>query len=69
MAARRRHRWPKCSASGKLRYRTSADAVEALRHAQSAVWFADVLGGETSHRERRCYGCPACGGFHLTSMT
>jgi len=66
--AARRHRWPKCSASGKLRYRTHQDAVEALHRAHGAVWAAGAFGGSTGHRERRCYDCSSCGGYHLTSL-
>lgn len=46
--------------SGKIRYRTEEQAVEAL-----AVIRAQP---RTNHTPVRAYACPACGGHHLSSM-
>ncbi|MFI5356914.1 MAG: hypothetical protein ACHQ4G_06240 [Opitutales bacterium] len=46
----------KLSCSGKRRYRTQGDALDA----------AMLVGVE---RQRRAYLCPWCGLWHLTSIT
>lgn len=58
--ARRRPRLParRCP-SGKRRFRDHREAVAALAVARSS-W-------SSRRRERRCYECPECRGWHLTS--
>lgn len=51
-----------CEHSGKRRYRDHARAQDALR---AASW--EGVGGNPRRHECRSYGCPTCGGGHLTS--
>jgi hypothetical protein len=54
-----------CPASGKTRFRDHSEAVGALHTAAVAREFS---GGTTRRQECRCYSCPACHGWHLTSQ-
>ncbi|MGH3839065.1 MAG: hypothetical protein ACRDSF_25720 [Pseudonocardiaceae bacterium] len=49
--------------TGKHPYATEADARDALL----ATRVAAALRDNTRRRERRCYACPDCGHWHLTS--
>jgi hypothetical protein len=70
MASARRHRYPQCRRSGKIRYRWHADAVQALQLARRQAQLALLRGAATVHRhEKRIYRCGACGGWHLTSRS
>jgi hypothetical protein len=62
----RRHTWPTCPATGKVRLGEAKDVRLALR---TAAWAraATTNGVGTSRREVRGYSCPACNGYHLTS--
>jgi len=64
----RRHTWPTCPATGKVRLGEPKDVRLALR---AAAWAraaaATTDDGGTSRREVRGYRCTACNGYHLTS--
>lgn len=58
-----RHECPICDLSGKRRYRDQSQARDALG---VAAWQRAT--GNRRRRECRVYRCPACGGWHLTSV-
>ncbi len=49
--------------TGKLGYATEAEARDALLSTRIAA----ALGTSGRRREQRCYVCPNCGHWHLTS--
>ncbi len=51
--------------SGKHPYATAADAQGALLSTRIAA----ALHGNTKRREQRCYACPHCGHWHLSSSS
>lgn len=53
--------------SRKVRFRDHDEAISALHQATNARRYAEVAGLESRRREVRCYECPACRGYHLTS--
>lgn len=52
-----------CEATGKRRFRDHREAVRVLHTAVNAR-----SRGEDERRERRCYDCKECNGWHLTSQ-
>lgn len=69
MSSRRARKFPTCPATGKTRFRTHTDAVEALHAAADARYRAEHEPATTKNANIRCYDCDACGGWHLTSRT
>lgn len=53
--------------SRKVRFRDHDEAISALHKASNARNIAQAAGAETRRLEIRCYECPACRGYHLTS--
>lgn len=54
--------------TGKKRFRDHRDAVSFLHHAKTARSAAERDGASTKLSVVRCYECPACRGFHVTSQ-
>ena len=54
--------------TGKKRFRDHRDAVSFLHHAHNARGVAARDGASTKLAVVRCYECPACRGFHVTSQ-
>src|SRR5262245_14268614 len=57
----------KCPVSGKLRFRDAREAKRAIQNAASSRRKAGEDGVPCRRRERRCYECDECQGWHLTS--
>lgn len=60
----RRHRFPTCPETGKVRFGEHKDATQALRLARISAG-RDLA---SRRREARSYRCGSCRGWHLTSM-
>lgn len=70
--SRRRFGAPKkrhtlCRPGGKIRYRDSKSAAQALRTLRAMAAAADADGADHTIAVCRHYKCPACKGWHLTS--
>lgn len=63
----KKHRYPRCTATGKLRYGEHKDATEAVRTARRERRTAELNGGRCVNRVDRSYSCQHCGGWHTTS--
>lgn len=62
------HGLPVCpDGKKKLRFRSREQAQAALVQAKHARATALALGRPTRRNEQRCYQCPVCSGWHLTS--
>jgi len=68
MPSSRSHKFPRCEATKKVRFRTHRDVVSALRGAASVRFRADRDGASCTNRTVRAYECSACRGWHLTSQ-
>lgn len=68
-ASRRRckHRFPRCSTTGKVRYGERKDARLALEDCRRLA-AASAICGVTRRTECRSYRCASCSGWHLTSQ-
>lgn len=64
----RKHRFPLCPSTGKIRYHERNDATYAVRSARRMRSRAAVHGGSCTNRVERSYRCPDCLGWHLTSQ-
>lgn len=64
----RGHQLPKCSASGKRRYRDFRQAQDGLISTRRARQFDEFCGRESNRHEARIYQCPTCLGWHCTSQ-
>jgi hypothetical protein len=56
-----------CRLSGKRRFRDHLEAMKAIRRADCTRKAAAEDGVPCRRRERRCYECEQCKGWHLTS--
>jgi hypothetical protein len=65
--SRRNHIYPRCPATGKVRFGEHKDATQALRQARQAAQSAARQVLPSRRREARSYRCPHCRGWHLTS--
>jgi hypothetical protein len=65
---RRRHRFPLCPVTGKLRLGERKDARLALKDCQRMRASAAADGMTSGRRECRAYRCQHCAGWHLTSQ-
>lgn len=57
-----------CRTAGKVRFRDHAEAVTALHAAATARHVAACDAVTTVRKEKRCYECKWCRGWHLTSQ-
>lgn len=61
---------PRCESTGKIRYRNERAALLALQRAVDSRSIAETLLGDgrrSRRKESRCYRCPHCFYWHLTS--
>lgn len=63
----KKHRYPRCAETGKIRYDEHKGATDAVRAARRQRRTAELYGGVCSNRIDRSYACPHCGGWHTTS--
>lgn len=66
-APRRRGSRSHCPSTGKVRYRDSEDASDALTALRNAARRAEESGGEHRIQVVRKYRCEECNSWHLTS--
>ena len=68
-STRRRHRFPKCPATGKVRFGERKDATLALRCAFHVRAGQRSRGDQVTRLECAAYRCEHCRGWHLSTQS
>ena len=63
--SRRRHRYPRCAATGLSRFGERKDARLAIEASQRTRGRAVLGNGVSTWNDLRCFKCGSCRGFHL----